>query len=128
MIAHIPELVSAASGVALLLLRKRIGSARVALLSVVWLLAADSSLPTLQYVVYFSLPRHLQDIWYFKSRGIPVLLLLLAGALIVFTEWRDEKAKMRPGCCSKCGYDLTGNISGVCPECGLKLEQGQCNR
>jgi len=21
-------------------------------------------------------------------------------------------------CCSKCGYDLTGNVSGVCPECG----------
>ncbi|GMU22180.1 MAG: hypothetical protein AMXMBFR13_22680 [Phycisphaerae bacterium] len=23
-----------------------------------------------------------------------------------------------PGCCSQCGYDLTGNVSGVCPECG----------
>ena len=22
------------------------------------------------------------------------------------------------GCCSRCGYDLTGNESGVCPECG----------
>lgn len=23
-----------------------------------------------------------------------------------------------PGHCRKCGYDLTGNISGRCPECG----------
>jgi hypothetical protein len=22
------------------------------------------------------------------------------------------------GCCAGCGYDLTGNTSGVCPECG----------
>ncbi|UCG17088.1 MAG: hypothetical protein JSV19_03465 [Phycisphaerales bacterium] len=21
-------------------------------------------------------------------------------------------------CCRRCGYDLTGNVSGVCPECG----------
>ena len=24
--------------------------------------------------------------------------------------------------CSRCGYDLTGNSSGVCPECGAELE------
>jgi hypothetical protein len=24
----------------------------------------------------------------------------------------------RPGTCPACGYDLTGNVSGVCPECG----------
>jgi hypothetical protein len=24
-------------------------------------------------------------------------------------------------CCLSCGYDLTGNISGVCPECGEKI-------
>jgi hypothetical protein len=22
------------------------------------------------------------------------------------------------GQCPQCGYDLTGNVSGVCPECG----------
>jgi len=26
-----------------------------------------------------------------------------------------------PEPCSKCGYDLTGNVSGVCPECGESL-------
>ena len=24
--------------------------------------------------------------------------------------------------CQKCGYDLTGNVSGACPECGTELE------
>jgi hypothetical protein len=26
--------------------------------------------------------------------------------------------RMRLHCCSNCGYDLTGNVSGVCSECG----------
>lgn len=26
-----------------------------------------------------------------------------------------------PSRCGKCGYNLTGNASGVCPECGWKL-------
>lgn len=28
-----------------------------------------------------------------------------------------------PGCCVKCGYDLKGNVSGVCPECGKKMQR-----
>jgi hypothetical protein len=28
-------------------------------------------------------------------------------------EWRRQR-----GQCPACGYDLTGNVSGVCPECG----------
>lgn len=28
--------------------------------------------------------------------------------------------RMRPDCCAKCGYDLTGNVSGRCPECGVE--------
>ncbi len=26
-----------------------------------------------------------------------------------------------PGHCQRCGYNLTGNVSGVCPECGEKI-------
>lgn len=26
------------------------------------------------------------------------------------------------GCCAKCGYNVTGNVSGVCPECGKAIE------
>lgn len=30
----------------------------------------------------------------------------------------------RAGLCEGCGYDLTGNTSGVCPECGAAFEGG----
>ncbi|UCG16466.1 MAG: hypothetical protein JSV19_00205 [Phycisphaerales bacterium] len=26
--------------------------------------------------------------------------------------------RRRKGLCAKCGYNLTGNVSGICPECG----------
>ena len=29
--------------------------------------------------------------------------------------------RRRRGLCLKCGYDLTGNVSGVCPECGAEV-------
>lgn len=29
-----------------------------------------------------------------------------------------HRANRHPNHCSHCGYDLTGNISGTCPECG----------
>jgi hypothetical protein len=29
--------------------------------------------------------------------------------------------RRRKGLCLKCGYDLTGNVSGVCPECGAEV-------
>jgi hypothetical protein len=28
------------------------------------------------------------------------------------------KAMDQEGTCEGCGYDLTGNVSGICPECG----------
>ncbi len=29
----------------------------------------------------------------------------------------------RKGLCLKCGYDLEGNVSGVCPECGAEIKE-----
>ena len=42
-----------------------------------------------------------------------------AGWLVLRRRWRRHP----PGHCTKCGYDLTANVSGVCPECGTKVEQ-----
>ena len=44
---------------------------------------------------------------------------------IVFTRgplrrWRDRR-RLKAGSCNVCEYDLTGNVSGVCPECGTSL-------
>ena len=29
-----------------------------------------------------------------------------------------NRRRLTVGCCQACGYDLTGNVSGTCPECG----------
>ena len=45
---------------------------------------------------------------------IPFVLVAVPTA---FLWWRDRH-RIPPGRCQKCGYNLTGNVSGVCPECG----------
>ncbi|MBN1513182.1 MAG: hypothetical protein JXB13_14295 [Phycisphaerae bacterium] len=47
---------------------------------------------------------------------IPFVLLAVPTALL---WWRDRKPPL--GHCQHCGYNLTGNLSGVCPECGKQL-------
>ena len=47
---------------------------------------------------------------------LPLLLVAVPTALL---WWRDRR--IPPGCCRECAYDLTGNISGVCPECGREI-------
>jgi hypothetical protein len=42
--------------------------------------------------------------------GVPPAMAFVRGPL---RRWRRRRA----GCCLACGYDLTGNVSGVCPEC-----------
>ena len=48
------------------------------------------------------------------------LLLIAVPTTILF--WRDRR-RIPPGCCRVCGYDLTGNTSGVCPECGAGINR-----
>jgi hypothetical protein len=50
-----------------------------------------------------------------------VLLLLPVIRFGILPMVRWIKSKRRAGGCRKCGYDLTGNVSGVCPECGSKI-------
>jgi uncharacterized paraquat-inducible protein A len=65
--------------------------------------------------------------------AVPGLILILV--LLLFVLWlaalvraglsarrgfRQYRGVLRQdrGLCAACGYDLTGNTSGVCPECG----------
>ena len=50
---------------------------------------------------------------------VPMWSLAAAFALLPAARLLGRLARRRrPGHCPRCGYDLTGNVSGVCPECG----------
>jgi hypothetical protein len=67
--------------------------------------------------------------------GIPILTanvvmysfaaLVVAGFVTVVGRLvtAARKRKPGPGYCPTCGYNLTGNVSGVCPECGTEVKQ-----
>ena len=49
---------------------------------------------------------------------IPLWLpFVIIAITTTFLFWQDRKSP-NPGHCVNCGYDLTGNTSGRCPECG----------
>lgn len=48
--------------------------------------------------------------------GVAILLSALSHSLAFAIGGR--RRRQPPGCCIACGYNLTGNLSGVCPECG----------
>ena len=55
--------------------------------------------------------------------SIPLWIPLVVIAIPTgFLWWRDRR-RVPPDHCQKCGYDLTGNVSGVCPECGTPVER-----
>jgi hypothetical protein len=46
-----------------------------------------------------------------------VARLVATGLALIDGPVRRDRRRRR-GLCVKCAYDLTGNVSGVCPECG----------
>src|SRR5882724_3277195 len=63
----------------------------------------------------------------FANLTVAVAVLLLAGG--AWLGWlhqrRQELIQIRScrGLCVACGYDMTHNTSGVCPECGTPVNQ-----
>ena len=55
---------------------------------------------------------------------LALLMIALFGAmgLSSMRRYRRELRKQNNQCIT-CGYTLTGNLSGVCPECGTKIQQ-----
>jgi hypothetical protein len=49
-------------------------------------------------------------------------MVLVAGPAGVL--WWLDRRRFPAGHCRQCGYDLTGNVSGRCPECGFLVTQG----
>ncbi len=53
---------------------------------------------------------------------IPLFVIGLPTA-VSFYRARRSKSLGQRGVCERCGYDLTGNSSGVCPECGTPISR-----
>lgn len=51
-----------------------------------------------------------------------VALLATCPAVAVIHGPLRRWNRRRRGLCLRCGYNLTGNASGICPECGKKIE------
>jgi hypothetical protein len=52
--------------------------------------------------------------------GVWILLVPLATTTAVL--WWLDRRRIPPGHCRHCGYNLTGNTSGRCPECGTACD------
>ncbi len=49
-------------------------------------------------------------------------LYVLGAASILAVVLHRYQRPVPSGHCRECGYDLTGNVSGVCPECGVEVQ------
>ena len=58
--------------------------------------------------------------------SIPCFAIFIAQVAIIWfaavRPWRIRRRRMMSGQCVGCGYDLTGNVSGRCPECGEMVD------
>jgi hypothetical protein len=53
-----------------------------------------------------------------------LLSIAPAASLVSWRKRRRDAARTLAGRCMRCGYNLTGNVSGVCPECGTPAPKG----
>lgn len=74
----------------------------------------------------YDFPNYERERW---AMPLCVMATLIAGGEIGvrrFHQWLRRRRKQsadETGRCATCGYNLTGNASGVCPECGTPVAQ-----
>ena len=87
----------------------------VALFLVTWIFVAVANMLDGMGVDTMSTPEVIlaNIVW-----GVPLLLAYVASR-VLYTHMRWQTVHDTKGrYCDRCGYDLTGNVSGRCPECG----------
>ena len=54
---------------------------------------------------------------------VSVATFCIAWAALSMWMWRRARRLNLQGHCSTCGYNLVGNVSGICPECGERVDR-----
>ncbi len=72
------------------------------------------------------IPRILNQPWGSHGIRLPFWPVLLASAAAF--AYSARRGRPAAGHCHSCGYDLTGNVSGRCPECGALTNDAQHSR
>jgi 4-amino-4-deoxy-L-arabinose transferase-like glycosyltransferase len=82
-------------------------------------LNVKANVPFASYFVPFHgfWPSYLDSIRTLSRLGVVAGLTAIVVATVLFRPPPLPK----PGCCSRCGYNLTDNTSGICPECGTPV-------
>ena len=52
---------------------------------------------------------------------LPLWMFLVPVTALAVVLWWGGRDTPAPGHCQQCGYNLTGNVSGRCPECGTAV-------
>ncbi|MCG3132646.1 MAG: hypothetical protein FLDDKLPJ_03509 [Phycisphaerae bacterium] len=55
-----------------------------------------------------------------QAAEAPIWPFALTSLVATVVLWRRSR-RPPPGCCLACGYNLTGNTSGRCTECGTSI-------
>jgi hypothetical protein len=69
--------------------------------------------------IYGSGAANMPGVW---AAWLPLWPFAFGSVVLAILSWRLRRPPP-PGYCRNCGYDLTGNVSGVCPECGSEVKQ-----
>ena len=76
------------------------------------------------YTVAVGLINAFIPIWALMDTWLSVATMIVGpfvvGTVVAIVHWKRDLKRDRQehGMCGDCGYNLTGNESGVCPECG----------
>ncbi|MEO1129487.1 MAG: zinc ribbon domain-containing protein [Planctomycetota bacterium] len=74
-------------------------------------------------IEYLPLPSHEpRPVWLYGISAAYAMLILIVGLVIVV-----QRGTPRHNDCHTCGYDLTGNAAGLCPECGTPVRCRGCH-
>ncbi len=83
-----------------------------------WILTGIRYRPKLQAVTL----GHGSDAMSIRSITLPFWCLFLVTAAPTACFWILGRERPKQGACLNCDYDLTGNVTGRCPECGKEFD------